>query len=147
MKRLAILVLGAALLFGSLVGLAVLLIESGEVVVLHTTDGQGSTFQTRLWIVDHQDRPWVGTTDPSHTTWVARLRTHPRVELERGRVRECRVAVFVTDAALRARVNSLYDEKYRIPLYGSRFLKIIGGIRRDVEEQVLIVLDPCPAKG
>ena len=74
MKRLAIIAFGAALLFGTLIGVAYLLIESGEVIVLHTTDGQGSTFQTRLWVVDHQGRPWVGTTDPSHTTWVARIR-------------------------------------------------------------------------
>jgi len=147
MKRLAIIAFGAALLFGTLVGIAYLLIESGEVIVLHTTDGQGSTFQTRLWVVDHQGRPWVGTTDPSHTTWVARIRANPTVEFEREKVRECRVAIFADDPAVRARVNKLYDEKYRIPLYGSRFLKIIGGIRRDVEEQVLISLEPCPARG
>lgn len=139
--------LGAALVFGALIGAAYLLIESGEVIVLHTADAQGAAFQTRLWVVDHQGRPWVGTTDPEHTTWVARLRTHPMVEFEREDVRECRLAVFVNDPAVRARVNELYDEKYRIPLYGSRLLKIIGGIRRDVEEQVLISLEPCPVKG
>ena len=147
MRRFAIVSIGAALLFGALVGTAYLLIESGEVIVLHTTDAQGSAFQTRLWVVDHQDRPWVGTTDPSHTTWVARLRAKPTIEFERGGVRECRLAVFVNDATVRADLNDLFDEKYRIPLYGSRFLKIIGGIRRDVQEQVLIRLEPCPTKG
>lgn len=147
MKRFAIVLIGMALLFGALVGAAYLLIESGEVVVLHTMDAQGSTFETRLWVVDYQGRPWVGTTDPSHTTWVPRLRSNPKVEFERGGVRECRSVVFVDDAAVRAQVNNLYDEKYRIPLYGSRFLKIIGGIRRDVEEQVLVRLEPCPTKG
>jgi len=57
--------------------------EQIEVVVLRTVDGQGHAHDTRLWIVDHEGRPWVRGVRPIHR-WVERIRANPRVELVRG---------------------------------------------------------------
>jgi hypothetical protein len=134
----------AALL--ALVAAAYVLIETGEVVTLVTRDERGGTLSTRLWAVDHDGDPWIGTSDPAYTRWVPRLRAEPRVQLVRGNRMECRVARFVDDPALRATVNRLFAEKYRVQLHGSRFLRLLGGARA-AGERTPIRLEPCPADG
>jgi hypothetical protein len=101
---------------GALLGLALLLLvsqyaasESGEVVVLRTQDAAGDLHETRLWVVDHEGRPWLRAGNEG-SGWLVRLRASPDVEVVRGsetlRVR----AVPVPEA--RDRVNDLVNEKY-----------------------------------
>ena len=140
--KIAGILLGAALL---LHGAAFLLVESGEVVVLRADSAQGHRLLVRLWVVDHDGRPWVGTANPSSTKWVAALRANPRIELTRGDSTDCRTAVLLEDQALGAKLTQLVNAKYRIPLYGSRFLKFTQRLRLDDAEAVWFRLDSCSA--
>jgi hypothetical protein len=126
-------------------GLAFLFIESGEVVVLRTDASRDHRFLARLWVVDHAGRPWVGTANPSKTKWATAIRESPRIELTRGDTTDCRIATFVDDPVLDPELSQLVNTKYRIPLYGSRFLKLTQGFRIDDVEAVWFRLDPCPA--
>jgi len=126
-------------------GAAFLLVESGEVVVLRTDTGRGHRLLARLWVVDHDGRPWVGSANPSKTKWVAALRANPRIELTRGDFTDCRTAVPLENQALGANLTQLVNAKYRIPLYGSRFLKFTQRLRLDDAEAVWFRLDPCSA--
>jgi hypothetical protein len=94
-------------------------------------------------VVDHDGQPWVGTANPSKTKWVAALRANPRIEFTRGNTTDCRTAVFFEDHTLGATLTQLVNAKYRIPLYGSRFLKFTQGLRLDDAEAVWFRLDPC----
>ena len=125
-------------------GAAFLLVESGEVVVLHSDRGREHRFLARLWVVDHEGQPWVGTANPSKTRWVAALRANPRIELTRGESTDCRTAVLVENHALGADLTERVNQKYRIPLYGSRFLKFTQRLRLDDAEAVWFRLDRCP---
>jgi hypothetical protein len=123
------------------------LIESGEVIVLRAMPDEGHGFIARLWIVDHNGGLWIGKADPSKAKWVRRLRSNPRVELTRGDVSECRQGVLTEDLATRREVYSLFQSKYRIPLYGSRFLGLLFASSPDPSEAeregVLFRLDRC----
>ncbi|MEE8556990.1 MAG: hypothetical protein V3T14_03795 [Myxococcota bacterium] len=86
---------------GSMAGLflivilaSVALIESEEVIVIHTRDGSGETHTARVWIVDHQGRQWVAPGNRSNA-WFQRLLADPRVEIERDGKRSCHVAAIV----------------------------------------------------
>jgi hypothetical protein len=133
-------VLGVALF---LHGAAFLLVESGEVVVLRTDPARDHRLLARLWVVDHDGRPWVGTANPSETRWVAALRANPRIELTRGDFTDCRTAVYMENQVLGANLTQLVNAKYRIPLYGSRFLKFTQRLRLDDAAAVWFRLDPC----
>ncbi|MFQ5417862.1 MAG: hypothetical protein ACE5FL_12550 [Myxococcota bacterium] len=143
-------ILGAAIAAVILVlCVAFALIESGEVIVLHTMPDEGHDFIARLWIVDYQGQPWIGKADPSKAKWVARLRSDSRVEVTRGDVAECRQAVLAEDPAARREVYSLFQSKYRVPLNGSRLLGLLFGSNPDPAEAersgVLFRLEPCIA--
>jgi hypothetical protein len=109
MMRWTLRILGALLalvllLFGS----QMLASESGEVVVLRTQD-VGGVHETRLWVVEHEGRPWLraGNAD---TGWLVRLQAQPEVEVVRGDETLAVRAVPVAEA--RDRINELMNEKY-----------------------------------
>ncbi len=86
---------------GSLAGLSLIvvlasvaLIESEEVIIIHTRDASGETHTARVWIVDHQGRQWVAPGNRSNA-WFQRLLADPRVEIERDGKRSCHVAAIV----------------------------------------------------
>jgi hypothetical protein len=83
--------------------------ESGEVVVLRTLDEAGETHETRLWVVDHEGRPWLRAGNPG-TGWFVRLQARPEVEVVRGRETLRVRAVPVPEA--RDRINELVNQKY-----------------------------------
>jgi hypothetical protein len=101
-------VLAAALL--ALALFYVVLAESGEVVVLETTDAAGA-HETRLWVVDHEGAAWLRTGDPT-SPWLARLRANPEVSVTRNEEHRTYRAVIVEDSATRERINALVLEKY-----------------------------------
>lgn len=103
-------------LFGILVGLAVVVIglemvaaESGEVVVVRTSDAAGATHETRLWVVDADGRPWIRAGNPE-SAWLARLRKRPVVEVVRGGHAATYTAV--PQPTERDRLNPRFAEKY-----------------------------------
>jgi hypothetical protein len=85
--------------------------ESGEVVVLRTRDAAGEVHETRLWVVDHEGRPWLRA-GHAGTGWLQRLQARPEVEVVRGGETLALRAVPVPDA--RDRINALANEKYGV---------------------------------
>ena len=141
MRRIGI---GVTLVVGLLVLLSAVsfaLIETGEVVVLHTTDDRGEVSSTRLWVVDYDGSPWIGA-GRSNRRWLARLRANPRVELVRAGRAQCHLAQPVEDSEIVDTVLALFQEKYRTQLLGSRFFNWLAG-RRDPTDRAVIHLDPC----
>ncbi len=59
-----------------------LLGEQVEVAVLRTFSDDGRGHDTKLWVVDHKGQPWLRGAR-LHLGWLDRIRSHPRVELER----------------------------------------------------------------
>jgi hypothetical protein len=99
-----------ALLAGGLLALSEC---SGEVVVLHTRDVGGRDHTTRRWVIEREGRLWLRagsrpTKDPS--SWFARLRANPSVELERSGERRVYHAVVVPEE--NARLDELMAETY-----------------------------------
>lgn len=90
-------------------GLQVLASETGEVVVLYTEDG-AETVATRLWVVDHQSRPWLRAGVGPGSGWYGRLQAEPRVTLERDGVRRDYLAAPAPD--MTPRIDELMRTKY-----------------------------------
>ena len=150
MKRLArraglVLAIVAAIV-AAIAGAAFLLIETGEVIVLRNSDAAGQTFETRLWVVDHEGVPWISTGNTSKA-WFVRVRANPRVELVRGGEVSCRDAVVLDDAPTRERVRGLFQEKYRVQLYGATFLNRLFAPFGAQGEPGVVRLEPCRRDG
>ena len=103
-------------LLAGAVGLIVLVVivqvvasETGEVVVLTTTDAAGAPQETRLWIVDHEGSAWLRA--GSNTAgWFGRLSAHPDIEVERGGHALRYRATAVPEST--SEINRLMAEKY-----------------------------------
>lgn len=106
-KGIGIAVVVLALALG---GLYLAMAERVEVVVVHTRDASGD-HATRVWVVDDAGFAWLRT-GADNDTWLARLRSNPAVELERGGATKAYTAVVLDDEATVARVNQLSLEKY-----------------------------------
>jgi hypothetical protein len=83
--------------------------ESGEVVVLTTTDGSGAEQTTRLWVVDHEGAAWLRAGQDGQG-WYGRLQARAAVTLERDGVETPYNATPVPAAT--AEINRLMAEKY-----------------------------------
>lgn len=83
--------------------------ESGEVVIVTTTDGVGRPHRSRLWIVDHDQVGWLraGTEGAG---WYQRLIKNPEVVVARAG----KVASYVAEPQpwQRETINRLMAEKY-----------------------------------
>ena len=102
------LVAAILLLYG---GMILLGEYGGEVVELHTTDASGTTFETRLWVVDDSGFTWLFAAAPNRS-WLQHLRTRPEVELVRGRdVLRYRAVPVETDE-VRQRIFWLVAKRY-----------------------------------
>lgn len=99
-------ILGVAAAFGVI---GMIASESGEVVVLRTTDASGAAHETRLWVVEHDGDWWLRAGSPDNA-WLARLRERPEIEVERDG--EARVWRAVPTPEARDAVNALMREKY-----------------------------------
>ena len=83
--------------------------ESGEVVVLRTTDAAGEPHETRLWIVEDGGRTWLRAGNDG-AGWFVALRERPDVTVVRdGNPRDVRA---VPDVPAREQLNALMNEKY-----------------------------------
>lgn len=86
-------------------------IDEGEVVNLSTVDASGAQFETQLWIIEHDGHLYLRAGRPA-ARWLARLRAHPEVEIERDGATSAYRAVPVDDPATRVAVNRAMAEKY-----------------------------------
>jgi hypothetical protein len=98
----------AGLLF-LVVALELIASESGEVVVVTTTDESNQPHETRLWVVDEGGKQWVRAGDPN-SGWLLNIQQNPAVEVERDGQRAAYAAV--PNPALRDQINPLFAEKY-----------------------------------
>jgi len=104
--RIAVALLVVLLTVGAL---EIVAAESGEVVVLRTTDAAGAPHETRLWIVDDGSHSWLRSGNDA-SGWFVLLRERPDVEVVRG---EQTLAVrAVPEVGARTRINGMMREKY-----------------------------------
>ncbi len=127
----------AGLIVGLVVFMAAFGVDEGEVVNLTTVDANGARFETQLWVVEEGGHLWLRAGRPA-AHWLARLRAHPEVELQRGDDTAGFRAVPVDDPATRAAVNRAMAAKY------GRADHMIARVF-DRENSVPIRLDPLPA--
>ena len=105
--------------------------ERIEVIQLHTTDEQGKTHTTRLWIVDDDGRQYLrGDVGGG---WVTRLLAYPSFELTRGEQTKTYAYKLRPDKI--ERINTLMREKYT---WGDAFIALLGAR----EESQAIELHP-----
>lgn len=83
--------------------------ESGEVVVLRTTDTAGELHETRLWIVEDGGHVWLRSGSDA-AGWFVQLRERPDVTVVRdGEELDVRA---VPEVPARERINERMNEKY-----------------------------------
>jgi hypothetical protein len=128
-------------------GLAAVLHEVEEVVVLRTFDDRGGVLETRLWVVDYHGAAWLITgADARHTH---RLEARPQVELVRHGTARCQTAVPFRDRATIQEVLRRRGEKYVVQRIGLAigFDRLFRSRELPIESYaVAIRLDPCPAE-
>jgi hypothetical protein len=83
--------------------------RSGEVVILTTTDASGATEKTPLWIVDHGGFSWLRA-GSDRAAWLARIRSYPRIEIERAGKTTAYRGTLVPEAT--GDINAQMIEKY-----------------------------------
>ena len=83
--------------------------ETGEVVVVTTTATDGSTHETRLWVVDHDGSAWLRAGGDG-AGWYQQMLAVREIELERGEAR-ARYTV-QPDVTQRDVINTLMRDKY-----------------------------------
>jgi hypothetical protein len=105
---------------------------TGEVATLYTTDGEGKTHTTSIWVIDHSHEIWIRSVDPT-SPWLDRLISHPEVKLQRsGSLAAYRATPY---AHRRERINALMAEHYG---WAEWFLSKI----EDRDEVIPVYLDP-----
>lgn len=102
-------VLAVLALLAVVVALEVIASESGEVVVVQTTDAAGAAHETRLWVVDDGGRAWIRAGSPQ-STWLINIQQQPAVTVTRDGKAANYTAV--PDLASRDRINELMRAKY-----------------------------------
>ena len=83
--------------------------ETGEIVVLTTTDENGAPAETRLWVVELDGYQYLRSGDPG-SGWYNRLLANPKVEVVRNGQKASYNAVPAPE--LQTQVNDLMQEKY-----------------------------------
>ncbi len=100
-----LLVLAPVALFGSLQ----LASESGEVVVVTTTNSDGAPVVTRLWVIDYEGHQYLRSLSPT-AGWYLRLLAAPQVNVVRAGMGADYNAVPAPDKV--EAINRLTAEKY-----------------------------------
>jgi hypothetical protein len=127
-------VLAAALVF---VAAIFAVSEAGEeIVVLLTREADGSTVETRLWVVEDGGHTWLRSGQPG-SGWLQRIEADPRVEVTRDGATAHYTAVPVRDPEARDRIHALIRERYG---WADGFVSMI----RDGSLSVAVRLDPIP---
>jgi hypothetical protein len=131
-----------------LAGLVVTLHELGDVVALRTVDERGSLRETRLLVVDHEGSAYVAA-GSGGKRWLARLAREPRIEIVRGGVASCAVAVPVDEARTREAVLRALDASHPVSRLSAALGHRLFYRSGDAPEQAAIAirLDPCGPAG
>lgn len=139
MRVLAWVLGGLVLLVVLVFGAQLVVSETGEVVVLHTRDGD-TVSTTRLWVVEDDGVLWLRAGGGTAQGWYQRLLANPEVELERGTVR----ANYLTlpEPERNARINALMAEKYG---WRDRIIGLLAADRSDSIPVRLMPVDETPA--
>jgi uncharacterized protein DUF2255 len=87
--------------------------EQSEVVVIRTRDGDGTSYDTKVWAVDHDGVPWVRVANPERF-WYQRLARNPHVRLIRAGVEHAVVAHPEDTPEARAAIDEAFREKYGV---------------------------------
>jgi len=85
--------------------------ERTEVAVLRTYEADGAPHDTKMWIVDHDGKPYVRVGRPGRG-WGERLKANPKVDLTRAGETSPRDAVIVTDEPIVSAVAREFSDKY-----------------------------------
>lgn len=129
-------IISVALLLVAALGLAVgaMFLASelgGEVVGLRSFDAEGRGYDTRLWIVDHENRGYLrGSPDSG---WYTRIEATPQVELDRAGQTQSFQAV--PSESMSEHVNRLMAQKYGVA-------DQMIGLAADVDQNTAIRLEP-----
>jgi hypothetical protein len=107
-RRIALVLLSGLFLLGLGTYLAG---ERTEVGVLKTYDAAGTSYQTKMWVVDLDGHAYVRIGRPGRG-WGERVKAHPDVELERNGASAAYTAALVTDPAQRAAIDQAFADKY-----------------------------------
>ena len=83
--------------------------ESGEVVVVSTTDAEGKAHETRLWVVEYEGSMWLRAGMDSNA-WYGRVAQQPDIIVQRDGVAGTYRAVAVPEAT--QAIQELMREKY-----------------------------------
>ncbi len=109
MKLLLKIIGGVVAVFAVVILLQFVASETGEVVVVTTTDAEGVTHETRLWVVEHDGAQYLRSGAPG-SAWYKRLVANPEINVERNGVEATYQALPQPD--LRDTINDLVSEKY-----------------------------------
>ena len=109
MKTRTKIAIGVVVLLGLWIAGVVFAGSSGEVITLTTTDDQGATHQTPLWVVDHDGSAWLRA-GSANASWLERVQAHPRVEVERAGMTQAYRATLVPEAT--DEINAQMASKY-----------------------------------
>jgi hypothetical protein len=105
---------------------------TGEIATLYTTDRDGRSFQTQLWILDDRHEVWIRASRPT-SQWLDRLIQHPEIQLDRGG--DLKTYRATPLAHRRERINALIADRYG-------WAEWILAKFEDREYSVPILLDP-----
>ena len=105
----------------------------GDTVLLRTVDANGSSHETRLWVVDHRGAAWLRSA--ADHGWLQRLQANPEVELQRSDRWDALRAVVSDSENDREIINRLMAEKYGLAE------SLIGGVF-DHSMPVVVKLEP-----
>lgn len=119
--------------------LAAMALPTGEIVTLHTVDADGRDFKSQLWIVEIEGTNYLRSGNVE-SSWLERLGTHPRVEIERDDERTAFRATVVDDASLRQVLNDALAAKYGVA-------DQLVGRTVDLSASMPVRLDPIEGPG
>jgi len=119
--------------------------EVEEVVVVRTFDEAGGVHEARLWVVDHEGRPWVVT--GQETEHARRIRANPRVQLYRAGAASCRIAEPVRGRETIVAMLERRHQKYFVQRLAVAVGVWSGDLTGIEETAVAIGFAPCPGEG
>ena len=136
MRRLALIVGGLVLFVALFFASFIVVGETGEVVVLHSSDDAGEVHETRLWVVDSGGAFWLRS-GSSARGWAERVAKRPAVEVERSGQRRHYAASAVPTAEARELIDRLMREKYGLADWWATLLRPDEPLpfRLDVDER------------
>ena len=96
-----------------------------DVIEILTTDPDGAARETKVWVAALEDRGYVRTND---SRWFQNLVREPNASIRFGDAEYHVRAEVVRDAALRARVDAVFAEKYPLSMWIAGIFGRTGGV-------------------